>query len=668
MTERVIQPLSEPAAPTPEELAAGVAKAETFLKDVAPHLGRLFGVDLNIKIGDNWATVMEPDIDVVTADPRFFIEKGYTPDMASYATLHEVAAHLREKVTEPRLTDRVTSFMSKGKPQAIFHNVFADVAGNNLIHATLPRMRSVAALMYDEKLIAENDLTDQPRHMQFLYKVLKQEMVPDSDMKVLPEVDETIAGLRDYQNKGDLIKYSTAVAKSARQAMGGDERFDIWTKIIYPEYEKLLEQDRQDPERQDGGNSQDQNNEGSEQGESQGQPQQGEGDTQQPDGANEQNPDNQQQSGEGEGQPKDGDSQSDASGQPQSGQQSDEQRFGSYYQDYSENRHPDPMSHEDSDQLHQHAKERSREASKANSPRATEIDHEQRMEAKVREETGHSLQEQRQYDAEILKWRTSIDEMRDVFQQVINERVDQKRGLSRRSFSEGAVLNPDRLVQTFIDVRNNVPDPEAFRDYETTKGETEAIGKTDYVFLLDVSGSMDGEKAQAAVASTVIGLEGLAALQRDVEEAEAAHNIDLDLDIRTAIYTFGDTATCVKPLSTSVTPKERLDTYADVAHPNGGATQDFLALEEIEGLGVDSDRRRIIIAISDGGSNDGGGRDTSPRARRSIDKLRGQGWFVYGISIGSDDAERLYQPTARRVDDPSKLPQTIESFIEATIS
>jgi hypothetical protein len=48
--------------------------------------------------------------------------------------------------------------------------------------------------------------------------------------------------------------------------------------------------------------------------------------------------------------------------------------------------------------------------------------------------------------------------------------------------------------------------------------------------------------------------------------------------------------------------------------------------------------------------------------------LRGQGWFVYGISIGSDEAERLYSPTARRVDDPSKLPETIHSFIEATIS
>ncbi len=641
MSEKIILPLGnpEPTAPTPEEIATGLQQAETFLRDIAPHLSRLFGMDLNIQIGDKWATDLEADGNVVTADPGFFIEKGYTPDMTSYATLHEIAAHLREKVTEPKLTERIINFAKQGKPQAIFHNIFADVAGNNLIHAVLPRMRGVAAQLYKEKLFAETDYTQIPRHLQFLYKVIRQEMVPDSETTVLPEVDEAIAGLRNYQGQGDVIKYSTAVAKSAHEAMGGDERFSIWTRIIYPVYEGLIEQDRQDPNRQ------------SQNGEAQG------------DGGNQQQSQGQQEKQNQTGNKSSG-------GQPQSGeseQQSDSERFGSYYEDYKQNRHPEPMSEEEHDKLHYHAEEHTHSPSRKNSPHTAQSEHERMLDKKVRDETGHSLQEQRRYNAEIVKWQSAIAEMRDVFQRVINERVAQKRGLSRRTFTEGAVLDPDRLVQTVIDVRNNVEEPEAFKDYETKKGETQAIGKTDYVFMFDVSHSMKGEKAVNAASTAVIGLEGLAALQRDVEEAEAAHKIDLELDIRTAIYIFGDEAACVKPLSTRVSPKERLDTYAALANPNGSSTQDFLALEEIESWSSEPDRRKILIAVSDGASNDGY-HDTSYRAREAIDRLRGDGWFVYGISIGSRKAEHLYRPNARRVNNPDKLPQTIHSFIEATIS
>ena len=643
MTELNITPLLhlEQEQPSAEAIEAGVAQTEAFLRDVAPHLGRLFGMDLNIKVGKGWSTSLEPGSNEVTADPRFFIEKGFTPEMSNYATLHEVAAHLREKVTEPRLTDRVLEFIKpvdsehpntplaerKVDPKrSIFHNILSDIAGNNLIHAVLPRMRTVAKQLYEEKLFAETDYQAIPRHLQFLYKIIRDEMIPDSQTVVLPEVDTAIEGLRNYQGKGDVITYGTSVAKSAREAMPASERFAIWTRIIHPIYEELLEQDRQDPTRQD------------QPGESS-------------DG----------QSGEGQDSfGKQGENSGD-------GQKSDDERFGSYYRDYQENRHPEPMDDGEQDKLHDHAKEVER-SKREPSPPSPKTEHERQMDEKVRAATGHSLHEQRRYDGEIIKWQSSITEMRSVFQRVINERVALKRGLSRRTFSEGAVLDPDRLVQTVIDVRNNIEEPEAFRDYETRRGEAQAIGRTDYVFMLDVSGSMGkGEKAQAAAASTIIGLEGLAALQRDIEAAEAAHKVDLDLDIRTAIYTFGDESKCLKPLSTKVTPKERLDAYSAVLNPESSSTQDYLALEEIEQLPHDSDRRRILIAVSDGGSTDGY-QNTSARARRAIDRLRGQGWFVYGISIGSDEAEQLYRPTARRVDDPSKLPGTIGNFIEATIS
>jgi Mg-chelatase subunit ChlD len=668
MTEQSLQPLEQlpdPASLTPEEISTELQGAVDFLTGAAPQMGKIFGVNnLNVRIcqlgEDSAGMASDPASGDLLIDPTFWFRAGYkSKDAVVYGVFHETAAHLRTIFNNPALNERIKAFEKKGKEHAVFNNIFEDVAGNNLIHAALPRMKDVAAQLYAERITPQDDFREIPRHMQFLYKILRQEMIPDSQTAVLPEVDAAIAELRDYQGQGDLIKYGTAVAKSAHQAMSATEHFEIWTNLIHPVYVKLIEQDLEDPTFENKPGESDDKGQPGEQSGNQGENQQeGKG----------QPGDNQSDQGEAgqDGENKPGD-QSPIGSKPANGQAKSpaEQQFGNYYQ-AMEDSHLDPISEEDLQTMTDQAQERQAKV-ESKSPSRVLSEQERRLDEKVRRETGHSLHEQRRYDADIVHWQPTIQEMRDVFQQVISQRVSQKRGLSRRTFSEGAVLDPDRLVQTFIDVRNNVPDPEAFKDYESRRGETNTVGKTDYVFVLDVSGSMQGQKAQNAAASVVIGLEGLAAMQRDIEEAEASHNLDLDLDIRTAILTFGDNASVVKPLSTKVSPKERLDAYQAVTKPNASSTQDFLALEEIGTWSAEPDRRRIVIAVSDGGSNDGA-RDTSPRARRAIDALRGQGWFVYGISIGSNEAETLYSPTARRVDDPSKLPETIQSFIEATIS
>jgi len=642
MAPEVTHPISpEPQKPDTEKTVVrdeALVKAEDFLRDVAPHLGRLFGMDLRINIGPGWATNMETG--EVMADPRFFMERGYTPDMSVYATLHEVCAHLREVVTEPKLTDEVINFVKKGNAQGIFHNIFSDIAGNNLIHAVLPRtMPDVAEQLYKEKLFPEEDYSTFPRHLQFLYKTIRQEMIPDSQTTALPEVDAAIEQLRDYQSKGDLIKYGTSITKSNKEAMPARERFRVWVDLIYPVYEKLLEQDKQDPV---------------------------------PDG----------QGGDGSGEPDDKSGQSkgsssseqqkpeEGSKQPSSESGAEGDQFDSYYEDYRENRHPEPLTEEEHEQVHDHAKKQhDKTDNKRGSMPEKKTERQRKREAtevidkQLRSETeGHTLAEQRRYNNEIIKWQNAIAEMRDVFKKVIQERIAQKRGLSRRTFEEGAILDPNRLAQTVIDIRAGVEQPEAFRDYEEIRGNTKAIGKTDYVFVFDISGSMAGSKAEAASASAVIGLEGLAAMQRDIEQAEAEHNMELELDIRTAIYTLGERPACLKPLSTSLDPKERLDTYSVLQNPSEGNTRDFLTLEEVEKLKAEKDRRQIVVVVSDGGSDNPG------RARQSVDRLRGQDWLVYGISIGSNEAEELYKPTAKRCDDPEKLPEVIYKLIEATIS
>lgn len=281
---------------------------------------------------------------------------------------------------------------------------------------------------------------------------------------------------------------------------------------------------------------------------------------------------------------------------------------------------------------------------------------------RYQEQTGHSLQEKQHYDNEVKRLHRQIDQMRQVFQSVLNEVVTARRGLSRRSHQDGDILDPNRLAQTITDIKGGIT-PEAFQRYETVRGRTELNCKTNYFFVFDCSASMSGAPAEAAASCAVIMLEGLAGTERDIRQLEQQQSIDLsDLSVRTSLYTFGDTATCHKPLSSDLNDKQRLDTYAAITAADMGSTADYLALQEIADLPRSQDRQRIIIVATDGAS------DNPSAAQAAVSQLRrDQNTVVYGVSIGSAAAEQLYAPNAKRINDPKDLPNVLQSFIETTI-
>jgi hypothetical protein len=611
------QPVETPldAASIEAQLAA-TEHARAFISDQAPHLGRLFGTDLQISIGtDKWSTDMTNGH--VTVDPSFFTEKGYTSDMSVYATLHEVVAHLREVQTEPELTAQALQFRGQGKAEQIFHNILADIAGNHRIHAALPRMGEVAEELYDTKLFPSNNSETglpidyantraYPRHLQFLYKIMRQEMIADSQTVVQPEVDAAIDSLRNYEGQGDVIQLSTEAPKRRTDQLSAADRFKTWNKIIYPEYWKLIELDKQDPAA--GADAA---------------PNPGEGSA--------------------EHQP----------GEPQKGHG----QFDAAYDDYFQQRHPEPLSEEEQEKVAAAAQQKAHEQSHPIDPQAA---HDQQL----REQTGYGLNEHLEYKSNIDRNLKAISRMRDIYRSVIGERMAYKRGLSRTAYSEGAMLDPNRLAQTIVDIKSGVREPEAYLQYEQRQGEIMAVGKTDYIFVFDCSSSMfngpEGKKpADAAAQSAIILMEGLSAMQRDIEATEAADDTDLELDIQTALYTFGSQAECIKPLSKNLSDKNRLDIVHKVKTIQG-TTADYLALQEIAEIPRAADRQRFVIVATDGRSDN----DAASRAAQA--KLRTQGVSVYGIGINSDEATALYAPHARRIDSASELPDALQTFIEGT--
>ena len=617
------------------EHQASLDKAAAFLDDQIPALCRLTGMDVRVAIGDGWAT--DPETGSFTIDPSFFIEKGYSADHCVFATLHELMAHVRDIKRDPVFSARQDAFVTSSKdPQEqqarhIFNNILTDIHGNKQIMNMLPAMQEVGADIYASLLFPTErdgepvDYASNPMHLQFLYKIIRQEMIPDSETPVRQEVDEAINQLRNFQGgQIDLISFLTD--PGARGANGknlsGSDRFDYWLTQIWPKYEALMKLDKQEAEntqtQQQNGDQQTTNNT-----------------TEQQAADPSQNADTKQ------------------GGNP----------FADAYADYFDNKHPEPFSPEEHekirDTIDKAAQEKHHETM---TPEQRERARQIAANRRYREQTGHSLQEKQQYDNEVKRLHRQINQMRQVFQSVLDEVVATRRGLSRRAHQDGDILDPNRLAQTIIDIKSSVA-PEAFQRYETVRGRAELNCKTDYFFVFDCSGSMGGEPAQAAASCAVIMLEGLAGMERDIRQLEQQQSIDLsDLSVRTSLYTFGDTATCHKPLSSNLNDKQRLDTYAAITAANAGGTADYLALQEIAALPHDQDRQRIVIVVTDGKSNDHGA------AQVAISQLRrDQNTVVYGVSIGSDDAEHLYAPNAKLINDPKDLPNVLQSFIETTV-
>jgi hypothetical protein len=89
----------------------------------------------------------------------------------------------------------------------LFFNIFDDIFDNNLIRRMAPMYESTnkggqeVKQLYREKLFEEIDYSKIPRHLQFLYKLLREEMVPDEEVIVNEEVKQIMDKKIVFQGK-----------------------------------------------------------------------------------------------------------------------------------------------------------------------------------------------------------------------------------------------------------------------------------------------------------------------------------------------------------------------------------------------------------------------------------------------------------------------------------
>jgi uncharacterized protein YegL len=660
---------------------------------------------VTIGVGGGFATSLETG--AVTVDPSFFVEQDYRPEWCTYGLVHELVAHLREMVTEPDLTKQKKDFYGMGQEYAVFANVFDDIAGNKRMHQVLPTMADVAKDVYKAKLTPDADMTEDPRHTQFLFGLLRESMVEEGDTILSQEVQDAIDGLRAYgANKEDAIAYVS------NPNIHPAKRWRILQKVIWPVYEALLDKDMQDNEanQQDSSsqeNEQSQSSSGGEQkndGEAQsnGSSDGGEGQAQGPESGEQSQGGGDQadgaqgnQSGETDG------SATNENGQgggkkPHHGHSHGSGRrtkagdmFGEAYEDYWKT-HPEILNEEQSQEvkdlidklvkegraeIEQTPEDAGRDSSeksdnKNNGPSSNSKEGAEAQDSVIRAleaMTGFSYETIQEYRTTLERLWPIVDDLERFFDEIIGERLTA--AYKQRRYLDEGVLNGDMLAGAVAGIRSGGEVGAIYSDISEEILLAPDSGGFDFYLLVDRSTSMSGQKMKLAAEATMAIVEGLASCHQKVLAAQNAFGVELGLDVATNVMLFGDNVEVLKPTGEQLSEEERMTIFTRTKQVEGG-TGDYLALEKVlkeiedgEEGSFAKDRKKVIIVVTDGQSGN------VQRARTTVDKLRQHAQtVVMGIGIGADDATRLYSPDGQRVDRIDVLADVLVQIVKSQIA
>ncbi len=237
-------------------------------------------------------------------DTKWFAERGYSKEQILWAAMHELA-HFRdfrngppekmlecfdymksqavttgkllqerhEAVTgqpaelpaeEPELKKGDKKPMNRFEQAAyemhhVFYNCLDDIYVNNLVARRAAKYESdesggrAVAKLYSEKLFPETDYTKSPRHLQFVYSLLRSEMVPDQELQIGDEVKQALETTIMYNRQGFTAKelINTFLKPRGSQNTQAGRRYAIIRKTLEPIYLELLKKDIEEWEPKD---------------------------------------------------------------------------------------------------------------------------------------------------------------------------------------------------------------------------------------------------------------------------------------------------------------------------------------------------------------------------------------------------------------------------------
>lgn len=579
-------------------------------------------------------------------DPSYYEKKGLTEAHAFNSFLHEFEhfRRLMNLLREPRGFDiwRKHRARMKAAPHLrIFDNVLEDVSVDRAILSRAPSQIDTQFDLYRTYLWKTRDYKNLPRHLQFIYGLFREQMMPDEPVEVAEEVRAEIERLRGMKNAAGQNVAEVMTNPDLPQA----KRLVLQERFFEPVYERFFQKDAEEKKKEK-------------------EKKEGEGE-----GASGEGGEKSQDQKPGEGKPKPGQPQP---GEPQSGEPGNpDDFFKDLYKNYFDKSPDAALTDKQID-----------EALKKIEGKARPKTPEDLAAEAYAKEAGVTLEDLKKYQrfwTEVENMRvpdadeTVVEQIRGVFRKIVTERMEPMMR-PKQPVEEGEYLI--RPAEAVAEIRSGRTEPRVWMTHETKERPKELFGAFDVTLICDRSSSMDMapggvvKKIEQRKAAVLL-LEALREFCDDLDDTRK--DLRADLHVRSEVWGFGGASEvgCLKALSEELTDKQRVAVFKDLENTPGDSTRDDLALngllasipeEDFERI-ARGELRKIVIVLTDGDSSNKEG------AKKAIKALREKGVVVVAIGITNDaqKALQLYKPDARLAETAAltgvRVGEVLEKFI-----
>lgn len=500
-----------------------------------------------------------------------------------------------------------------------FYNICDDIWDNSRVARKAPAYEVGEAggqevnRLYREQLFKSSDYRGQPRHLQFIDSLIREEMVPDETVLIDQEIDEALK--RPIMFQGKQYTAREIIKRFIKPRSGRDtkasQRYFVLKMTLEPIFEELLAKDLADWE---------------------------------PKSSEQQEPE--------DGNPDQGDEQEDGGGGNPANP------FDPQYKEFAKN-NPDQFSDEDvKDWLDKHVDDEKRATAKKEQEGKDEkkTSTEKAQDAQKALDTAwcqrhdipyQKLVEYRKIEAEVAPY---LEELSVLWQQIV---YGSGRELERDTagyYKTGNELDISHLIDTYPGVFSEHPHVAAH-----TAEEARAMLRTDFKERLvekpelirvrlvgDRSGSMDAKKTHILQQCFVLLLSSLREFNTYLNLTRS--QTKSKLRVETEGWIFGNTAEQIKHLNGD---KQMEDEQVEIIKQFArlqetlGNTYDHAALQAIRESFTDDDITQIgkgkimdiAIEVTDGGSSN------QTASRQAVDALDSIGEIVRAFQIGETNEE-----------------------------
>jgi len=621
----------------------------TFAKDVS----------LSFKISDGFYIDLEKG--EVNLDAKWFSEKGFSQDQILWACLHELE-HFRDldadtkgvmknfeyiqkqakktgeimlKKWEEKYGTSDPEFIEKLKKQKplnpkkpdgktmsgieqsaykihhTFYNIFDDINDNNNVARKAPAYGEEAkggseiSRLYQEKLFARNDYSKLPRHLQFVYKLLREEMVKGEDVVLNEDVAEVMTQKIKFQGKDYTPKEivdNFIKPRKKRDTLAGQRHF-VLQKTLEPIFAELLAKDlaEWDPKKSE-------------------------------------KKDNQSQKSEGDG--------GGESGNP----------FDEDYNDYEKN-NPDQISEEDienwidknvDDKKNEEAKKAKKQVDEKKTAKEKSQEAQSEMDKDWCAKKGIAPEVFRNFKKIEGEVEPYLQKLSKLWQRIIFGSSRETKRAMEGYFKTGTEMDIQKVIKDWPKIVQKKFDEVRVMKRIISKEELVQMPERINVRVIgDMSGSMDNHKLHILQQSIVLILSSLREFNTQLNLTRSQTKSKLEAD--TEVWIFGDKAEQIKKLRAKSKLNDEqgaiIKMFEKLGTSNGG-TYDNKALEAIHESFSAEDLQKIaqkktmeiIFIVTDGGSSN------PDETIKAIKKLVDSDVIVIAFQIGvvSENDSRIF--------------------------